>query len=162
MRLFQLLPHALLAVILLLALPGPASAVTIGGVEFTNWTSIEATPGANLELTTDGDIYVYAPGSIDFDNALLTAFAFNFVDAQLNVNDPLICESGCSTDVYNLTGDVVLSIFGVLGDLTLTTTASMVFDKTVVPEPSTALLLVAGLTLVPGWGRRRALRRVPV
>lgn len=150
--------------VLLLALSPPAAAlaVTIGGVEFTDWTAIEATPGTNLELTTDGDVFVYAPGAIYYDALTLTSFENVFVSADLNVNDPPLCAGGCATDVYDLSGDVAISISGPMGALTLTTPSSaIVFDTTPIPEPSSAPCLVSGLALLAlgRRGPRRVLRR---
>ena len=151
---YSLTYRVLLALAASFAAVSPASAVTIWGVEFTDWTTIEATPGTNLEVSTDEDVYIFAPDSIYFDTFDLTAIRNIFIFADLHQNDPLLCATGCTTEIYDLIGDVIISISGPLGSVTINTPRAAVFNNVPIPEPSTALLLATGLSLIALQRRR--------
>ncbi len=154
---YRLTYRVLLALAASFAAVSPASAVTMWGVEFTDWTTVEATPGINLEVSTDHDVYIFAPDGIYFDTFDLSASESISVFADLNQNDPFLCATGCTTEVYELSADTVISISGPLGAVTINTPRAAVINTVPIPEPSTALLLAIGLPLI-ALKRRRAER----
>ena len=142
---------ALLGAFLGLAVaPQAAFAVPVPTIDIENPTVIDATAGTDLTLTTTGDIYVYVPDGLFSDQLTINAADQLIIETgvALEQNDPLICDSGCVLESYDLAGDVVLNIFDPLGTVLIDSGSSILISTLPIPEPGTALLLGAGLALL--------------
>ncbi len=134
---------------------GRADAIMVEGVEFTSFLVIDATPATNIVLTTTEDVYVFVPNGLFADTALLEASAVILVDGTtIDINDPLLCDGGCSLDSYELSIDVLLRVLEPVGNLEVQVGGSIVVSPNPIPEPSTVLLLASGLAAL-AVGRRR-------
>jgi hypothetical protein len=134
------------AVFLLLLIASQTKATTISGVEFSNWTAIDAPAGIDLDVSTLGNLYVFVPNDLFIDQVLFDAeisVVFEGV-VNVNLNDPLICDGGCELQSFAENGDVVLQILGPMGSVSFTA-QHIVVSTQPIPEPSTLSLLALGL-----------------
>jgi hypothetical protein len=78
-------------------LPGGANAITIAGVEFTSWTTIDAPAGSDLSLDTPGDLYVFIPNGLFTDQVAIVAEDMIVFESGgvLDQNEPLLCVTSC-------------------------------------------------------------------
>jgi hypothetical protein len=134
------------ALTLAFLIPSAASAITVNGVDFDSPLVIDIGPATHLEVTTTEDVYVYVPNGLFVDSLALTAFqAFFDADTTVDVNDPLLCASGCPLEFYDLTEDVLLRIFDPIGDFAITSSGTVIVSGAPIPEPASYLLVAAGL-----------------
>lgn len=138
---------------------GPSSALTIEGIEFTDWLTLDVGPGANVDVSTTANLYVYAPDGLMTDQFTLAA-----VDAVVIVpgiafatNVPTVCAIGCTVESLVETRDVVLRVFGPLGQLDLSA-QNIVVSTAPIPEPGAGVLLAFGIA---GLARNARARHTP-
>ena len=146
----------LLSIASSLCFAASAQSITIAGIEFTAPIVIDIPAASDVFLETTEDLYIRSP--VFVDSALL--------DAQLQVvlldglqsiviNPVSPCLSSCLLEP-GLTlqqTDIVLNLLGPVGDLTVHAN-NIVVGSMPIPEPSTGVLLVFGLTLVARKCRR--------
>ncbi len=133
---------------------GGASAVTIGGVEFSNWKTIDALAGVDFDLVTAEDLYVFIPNGLFTDQVTLVAEVALVIErgVTFDQNDPLLCDAGCDLESFIEDGDVVLRIFDPLGTVNLSA-RNIVVSIEPIPEPGSFSLLALGLSAL---ARRRS------
>lgn len=151
----------LLTPIAALAFAGASHALTIQGVEFTDFDVFDLQPGADLALSTAGDIYIHAPVGLFAAQIDLYAEVAIFVDVPFEATgDASLCtipiEGVCVRTPPTSSRDVVVRILGPVGALDLDAAGSIVIAAVPIPEPSTLTLLSLGLLALS-----RARRRVP-
>jgi hypothetical protein len=159
----QTLIVAVLLVSSFVCLGRPAEAITIEGVEFTDFLVFDAPPFGDLLLSTSEDIYVFAPDPIVaevFDLTAGTDIIFSG-SVMLTAETVSLCAQSevCDTGPFTFGRDLVVNLPGPIGDLTLLAGGSIVVATQAIPEPSTALLLALGLGSIAGYprGPRRCL-----
>ena len=124
-----------------------AEAITIKGVEFTDFLTFEAPLSGDLMLSTSVDIYVFAPVPIIADVFDLTAGIEIILFQSLTADTVSFCAQSpaCDTGPLTFDRDLVVILSGPVGEFTLLAGGSIVVAAEPIPEPSTALLLVFGL-----------------
>ncbi|MDH3212917.1 MAG: PEP-CTERM sorting domain-containing protein [Myxococcales bacterium] len=127
----------------------------VEGVEFTGLLVIDATPAADLVLTTTEDVYVFVPNGLAADTVLLNALEIIFAfGATVHVNELLLCTSDCPLASDDLSVDVLLRVPEPVGNLEVRAGGSIVVSPNPIPEPSTALLLATGVVALAVRRRR--------
>ncbi len=150
--------RSLLPCLALLVAPGPAGAVVIRDIEFTDWEVVEITSTVELTVSTDEDLYVFVPERLLADTVFIRASLIVFADtAGVDQNDPTLCDAGCPSESFERSGDVVLEIFAPLGDVELTA-SRVLFSTHPIPEPAPGLCVGAGLVALAIQERPRRRR----
>ena len=138
-------------------LADPAHSIFFQGLELTDWQTVNLASGASLTISTSEDVYVFGPNGLIGDNAdfragiginVLAGVNFNIQNALSFCVSPVPCGA---FPPYDLATDLVINILDPFIDLTISGGGSMVIGTTPVPEPSSGLLLLAG---VAGIARR--------
>jgi hypothetical protein len=135
--------------------------ITIAGIEFTDAVFIEIPAASNVFLETTEDLYIRSP--IFVDSALLDAqFEVVLLDGleSIVINPISPCSSSCLLEpgLPLQETDIVLNLLGPVGDLAVHAN-NIVVGSMPIPEPSTGILFVFGVTLIAakcrsGGGRR--------
>ena len=153
----QKLVVAILIVSSFVCLGRSAEALTIEGVEFSDFLEFDAPLSGDLILSTSEDIYVFAPDPIVagvFDLTAGTEIIFSTSVTIIADTISLCAQSEvCNTGPFTYGRDLVVTLPGTIGDLTLLAGGSIVVSTLAIPEPSTALLLALGLGLIAGTRR---------
>ena len=136
-----------------------AEAITIEGVEFTDFLIFDAPLSGDLLLSTSEDIYVFAPDPIVAVVFDLTAGIDIILSQSLTADTVSLCaqSAACDTGPFTFDRDLVVTLSGPIGDFTLLAGGSVVVAAQVIPEPSTVLLLASGLIAL-AVGRRSTRR----
>jgi len=137
---------ALLAAFLAALAPENASALTIDGVEFSDWRTIDVSAGLDLDFDTADDLYVFVPNDLYADQIVVIAEDSIFVEdgVDLWANDPPLLCGACRAESFDESGDVVLRIFDPLGDVHLHATRIVISNQPI-PEPASLALVSLGL-----------------
>ena len=160
-----LLQGSVLVLSSLVCLAPPAEALTIEGVEFRDFLVFDAPLSGDLTLSTSEDIYVFASdpifaGAFDLSAGADIIFASS---VMLTADTVSLCAQAaiCGTGPFSYGHDLVVSLPGPIGDLTLLAGGSIVVSTQAIPEPSTAVLLTLGLAAISGCrrGTRKACGR---
>jgi len=139
----------------------PAEAITIEGVEFIDYLEFNAPLSGDLLLSTSEDIYVFALSPIVANVFDLTAGAEIHILQALSADTVSLCAKSavCESGPFTFDRDLIVTLSGPIGNLTLLAGGSIVVAAQAIPEPSTALLLAMGLGSIAG--HRRQARRGP-
>ena len=155
---------ALLILSSFLCLGRSAEAITIEGVEFTDFLVFDAPIGGDLALSTSEDIYVFAPELILAGVFDLTAGTEIILLQSITADTISLCAPSAVCDIgpFTFDHDLVVNLLGPVGNFTLLAGTSIVVATQTIPEPTTALLLALGLGSIagfrPGSRRRRTTR----
>ncbi len=153
---------ALLVSLLFACLGRSAKAITIEGVDFTDFLAFDTPLSGDLLLSTSKDIYVFAPDPIVAGVFDLTA-GIDIIFSQSITADTLsLCaqSAACDTGPFTFDRDLVVTLSGPIGDFTLLAGGSIVVAAQAIPEQTTAVLLALGLASIAGYRRHSGWPRI--
>lgn len=131
-----------------LSFAGAAHGLSVGEVDFSDFVVLDVMPGADLELSTSGDIYLFAPFGFSASSLVVNAAQSIFVNLPFDVSGiASFCTlPRCLDRPPTIFGDVVVRVPGAVGALRLDSGGSFVMDAIPIPEPSTLTLVALGLS----------------
>lgn len=141
--------------------PGSASALRIGGVDFSNWEPLDIVGGVHLSVETSRNLLLLVPVGLLSDRLTLVAEDRISLESgvHLDSNDPSPCHAGCDLVSIHEDLDLVVRILGPLGDVRLSG-QNIVATVEPIPEPGTLGLLAVGLMALSCRARERRSRRL--
>ena len=128
----------------------PSYGFSVAGVEFSDFVVFDLDASSSLSLATTGDIYLLAPLGLSASAVSLIAAGSMIFEVPINVSGALsLCDTvHCVPPPPSLFQDVVIRVNGLVGDLDLASSGSIVVGAVPVPEPTTLALLSGGILLL--------------
>jgi hypothetical protein len=148
-----------LALISFLGARSTAQAVTIEGVEFTDFVTFSLPASGDLSISTSQDAYVFAPDPIFADVFDITADVEIIMLQVLTADVASFCAQlpACDTGPFTFDRDLLVMVLEPIGELSIRAGGSVVVAPQAIPEPDTSLLVGMGLgALVVARRWRRA------
>ena len=141
------LPIWLACLIVVLSFADVSHGLSVGGVDVSDFVVLDIVPGEDLELSTSGDIYLFAPFGLSASALDVDAVRSIVVNLDLDISGiASFCSlPQCVDRPPTIFQDVVLRVSGVVGALALDSGGSVVIDEVPIPEPSTLALVALGL-----------------
>ena len=148
-------PALFLVLISFLGAHSTVQAVTIEGVEFTDFLTFSLPAGGDLSISTSQDAYVFAPDPIFADVFDITADVEIIILQMITADVASFCAQSpaCDTGPFAFDRDLLVMVLEPIGELNIRVGGSVVVGPQTIPEPDTTLLVGMSLGAL-GLARR--------